>query len=81
MMWTNARLKNGSIVTQYGMGFGLTPYKGHKRFGHTGGIPGFSSCLTHFSDQNLTVIVLTNLTNSKLNIGLMGNEMAEIYLK
>lgn len=81
MMWANAKLKNGSIVTQYGMGFGLTPYKGHKRIGHTGGIPGFSSCLTHFSDQNLTVIVLTNLTNSKLNIGLIGNEIAEIYLK
>jgi len=68
-------------VTQYGMGFGLTPYKGHKRIGHTGGIPGFSSYLSHFSDQNLTVIVLTNVTNSKLNIGLLGNEIAEIYIK
>ena len=81
MMWTNARLNNESIVTQYGMGFGLTPYKGHKRIGHTGGIPGFSSYLSHFSDQNLTVIVLTNVTNSKLNIGLLGNEIAEIYIK
>jgi D-alanyl-D-alanine carboxypeptidase len=81
MMWDNARLTNGIIVTQYGIGFGLTPYKGHKRIGHMGGIPGFSSCLTHFLEQDLTVILLTNVTNSKFSIGQIGNEMAEIYLR
>lgn len=58
-MWTNARLNNGEIVPSYGMGFGLTPYMGHKRMGHTGGIPGFASGLSRFPDDRLTVIVLT----------------------
>jgi CubicO group peptidase (beta-lactamase class C family) len=81
MMWNKARLSNGNSITQYGLGFGLTPYKEKRRIGHTGNIPGFSSCLTHFVDHNLTVILLTNITNANLHIGQMGNEMAEIYLK
>lgn len=76
MMWSNARLKDNTIVSSYGIGFGLTPYKGQKRVGHTGDIPGFSSCITRFTDQNITVIILTNITNSRLNIGKLGNEIA-----
>ncbi len=40
-MWTNAKLNNGEIVPGYGLGFGLTPFLGRKRVGHTGGGPGF----------------------------------------
>ncbi|MFD2525028.1 serine hydrolase domain-containing protein [Flavihumibacter stibioxidans] len=79
LMWSNARLKDNTIVSSYGIGFGLTPYKGHKRVGHTGDIPGFSSCITRFTNQNITVIILTNITNSRLNIGKLGNEIAACY--
>lgn len=43
MMFTNAKLNDGTIVGSYGLGVGLTPYGGNKRVGHTGGAPGFSS--------------------------------------
>lgn len=79
MMWTNAQLNDGTRVPSYGMGFGLTPYKGRKRVGHNGSIPGFSSCLSRFTDEDLTVILLTNITNPKLNVGQFANEIADFY--
>jgi len=79
-MWTNARLNNGGIVPSYGMGFGLTPYMGHRRVGHTGGIPGFASAFARFPDDKLTVIVLTNVAHKDLDIGQLTNEIASLYL-
>ena len=44
----------------YGLGWGLTEYRGFKTVSHTGGLLGFVSRLTLVPDLNLGVVVLTN---------------------
>jgi Beta-lactamase len=59
-MRTPATLNDGRRVG-YGLGWGLSRYRGHAVAHHTGGIPGFSSFLGRFLDDGLTIIVLSNL--------------------
>jgi CubicO group peptidase (beta-lactamase class C family) len=78
MMMANARLNSGEIVESYGLGIGLTPYKGEARFGHTGGGGyGFSTAFTHFSRHKVTVIVLANVDQE--GIGEFANQIASMY--
>jgi D-alanyl-D-alanine carboxypeptidase len=58
-MWTPAKLSKGAPA-QYGFGWELTKVNGHRMVAHGGGIPGFSTYLARFVDDNLTIIVLTN---------------------
>ncbi|HKP87831.1 MAG TPA: serine hydrolase [Blastocatellia bacterium] len=44
----------------YGLGWGLTEYRGAKTVSHTGGLLGYVSRVTLVPDLNLGVIVLTN---------------------
>jgi CubicO group peptidase (beta-lactamase class C family) len=44
----------------YGLGWGLTEYRGLKTVSHTGGLLGFVSRVTLVPDLNLGVVVLTN---------------------
>jgi CubicO group peptidase (beta-lactamase class C family) len=44
----------------YGLGWGLRDYHGHKLVGHTGGVAGFVSRVMLVPDENLGVVVLTN---------------------
>jgi D-alanyl-D-alanine carboxypeptidase len=62
-MWTPVKLNDGTTVP-YGFGWGLTPWQGHKRVAHNGGLPGFLSDYEHFIDDKLTVIVMINSTSA-----------------
>ena len=44
----------------YGLGWGLTEYRGFKSVSHTGGLMGYVSRVTLVPDLNLGVVVLTN---------------------
>ncbi len=44
----------------YGLGWSLRDYHGHKLIGHTGGVAGFVSRVMLVPDENLGVVVLTN---------------------
>ena len=44
----------------YGLGWGLTEYRGFKTVSHTGGLMGYVSRVTLVPDLNLGVVVLTN---------------------
>ncbi len=44
----------------YGLGWGLTEYRGLKTVSHTGGLPGYVSRVTLVPDLNLGIVVLTN---------------------
>ena len=44
----------------YGFGWEISKVNGHRLVSHGGGIPGFSTELSRFPDDKLTVIVLTN---------------------
>lgn len=68
---TLAEMHTGQIVirgaptdtfkfTEYGMGWGVQEYRGHKIIGHTGGIDGMLSLVGMIPDQKLGLIVLTN---------------------
>lgn len=59
-MWTPARLNDGS-TSNYGLGWGITNYSGHRLVSHTGShMTGFKTALARFIDDQLTVIVFTN---------------------
>jgi D-alanyl-D-alanine carboxypeptidase len=62
-MWTPAKLKDGS-ATSYGFGWSIHEQNKHRRVGHGGGIPGFTTSILRYPDDKLTVIVLTNQENA-----------------
>jgi len=63
-MFTPARLTNGD-PTPYGLGWFITPFRGHTEVEHGGGFrTGFSSVIARYPDDRLTVIVLTNLQSA-----------------
>lgn len=80
-MWSHALFKDGSPVNSYGLGFGVTPYKGRSRVGHTGGCPGFATAYQRFSDDMISVILLTNGDQESGLIGSVSNEIAYLYLR
>lgn len=80
-MWTNARLNNGEDVRSYGLGFGLMPFRGHRRAGHTGGGFGFATVYQRFLDDGVTVILLSNADQVEATIGDVANEIASFYFK
>ncbi len=48
------------VRNQYGYGWMLGPMANHKQIGHGGGIPGFTSYIARFPDDDAAVIVLSN---------------------
>ncbi len=77
-MWTNTKLNNGQMADG-GLGFGLTPYQGHKRVGHSGGAAGFATTISRFVDDKVTVIMLTNADQDGFLISDIANEIASFY--
>jgi CubicO group peptidase (beta-lactamase class C family) len=50
----------------YGMGWVITSYRGYRMIWHNGGIDGFYALLTMLPDEDLAVMILTNLQNQPL---------------
>lgn len=59
-MRTPIALNDGRSVG-YGLGWGLSHYRGRAVIHHAGGVPGFSSFFGRFLDDELTVIILSNI--------------------
>lgn len=76
-MWVPARLNNGTSAS-YGLGWVLDEVKGHKRVHHGGSLPGFRSEFARFTDDKLSVVVLTNSDNANPNSIALG--VASIYI-
>ncbi len=76
LMFTPVKIKDG--FAPYGLGFGTTPFQGHKRVGHLGRIPGFESAFSRFIDDKISVIIFLN---TELNSGQldMANQIASFY--
>ena len=62
-MWTPAKLADDGSV-DYGFGWSVSPYRGHRAIGHTGSWQGFKTMIQRFPDDSLTVIVLANLAET-----------------
>ena len=59
-------LNNGSM-SPYGLGWGTAAVNGHRLIAHGGAhVTGFTSNLSYYRDDALTVIVLTNASHANL---------------
>jgi D-alanyl-D-alanine carboxypeptidase len=59
-MTAPGRLNDGAPIT-YGFGLRMAAYRGRPLVGHGGGINGFLTQLLHWPDDDLTIVVLSNL--------------------
>src|SRR5262249_35818392 len=57
---TPLRLNDGRSEG-YGLGWGLSDFRGRRVVHHAGGVPGFSSFFGRFVDDDTTLIVLSNI--------------------
>lgn len=55
------RLNDGSFYP-YGFGWGAAEFEGRRIYHHTGGVSGFACQLLSFRDEDVTTIVLSNLS-------------------
>jgi len=62
-MWTPGKLNNGE-PHEYGFGWQLETWAGHKLVSHGGSLPGFRASILRFVNDKLTVVVLTNSDNA-----------------
>ncbi|HTV01070.1 MAG TPA: serine hydrolase domain-containing protein [Luteitalea sp.] len=76
-MYTPAPIADGK-THPYGFGWDVSPYRGHTRYGHGGGIPGFSTYYARFVDDKLSVIVLANEGSGGAER--IANGIAEFYI-
>jgi CubicO group peptidase (beta-lactamase class C family) len=76
-MWTPARTNDGALASfNYGFGWFIDNYHGHRIVQHAGGTPGFSSVIYRFTDDKLTIIILSNHSDRFLDhlaIDIAGN--------
>jgi CubicO group peptidase (beta-lactamase class C family) len=71
------RLPDGSL-SQYGFGWFLDPYKGHRRMWHYGDTSGFHTFIERLLDDKLTVIVIANRTD--VDPRELASKVADLYL-
>lgn len=63
LSWTPYVLSDGQ-PTKYGFGWFVDRDRGRKRLTHNGETRGFTNAIIRYPEQRLSVIILTNLTNS-----------------
>lgn len=79
LMWTVVKLKDGPPNEgNYGFGWFVERRGGHRCVHHDGSWQGFETAIDRYVDDQLTVIVLTNLAGAKP--GEITRRVAEMYL-
>jgi CubicO group peptidase (beta-lactamase class C family) len=78
-MWTVAKLTNGKPNSgHYGFGWFIENRNGHRVIEHEGAWQGFETDISRYVDDQLTVVVLTNLAEARPNK--FADHVAEMYL-
>jgi CubicO group peptidase (beta-lactamase class C family) len=77
-MTTPATLNDGSKTT-YGYGLGMGNLEGRRKVSHGGGINGFSTQLSYYPDDDLTVVVLCN--SGSASPGVLESRIARAVLE
>ena len=72
------KLPDGS-PSEYGFGWFLDPYRGHRRTWHYGDTSGFHTTIQRFPNDNLTVVVLANRTD--INPRELALKVVDLYVK
>lgn len=79
-IWKPARTKDGALASfDYGFGWFIDNYHGHRIIQHAGGTPGFSSVSYRFPDDKLTIIILSNHSDRFLDH--LAIDIAGMYAK
>jgi CubicO group peptidase (beta-lactamase class C family) len=78
-IWTPAKLNDGKEAG-YGFGWSLGERNGHQRTHHGGAWQGFTSYFDRYPDDQLTVVVLTNLAAPLANPGRIAVGVAELQV-
>jgi CubicO group peptidase (beta-lactamase class C family) len=65
-------------LENYGFGWRIDDYKGHRRYHHSGSTSGFRNYIVRFPDLKLTVIVLTN--RAEPDVTSLAERVADLYL-
>lgn len=74
------RLSSGTLLP-YSMGcLAVTDFEGHRKLGHPGDIFGFSSQYAYYPDDDVTIIVLSNLQGGPLSIVSVEQKLARAVL-
>jgi len=55
-----------SFYSTYGMGWGITAYRGHLKVSHGGGIDGFTAQVTFMPRDNIGMVIFTNMSGTPL---------------
>jgi CubicO group peptidase (beta-lactamase class C family) len=78
--FTPVVLNNGKTPpgTNYGYGWGIDEYRGRNAIQHSGGLHGFISNAARFTEDNMTVVILTNISPPEMNLN--PYPIAEYYL-
>jgi CubicO group peptidase (beta-lactamase class C family) len=66
------------VTVSYGFGWFLDPYQGHRRMSHNGETVGFLTTIQRFPDDQLTIIVLANRTDTSPEE--LALKVADLYL-
>jgi len=78
-MWTPAKLKNGQPNKDgYGFGWFIEDRHGHHVISHDGAWQGFETTIARYVNDQLTVVVLTNLEQAQP--GAIAEHVADMYL-
>lgn len=77
-IWQPVALNNGKPYP-YGLGWNVAEFRGHKLVSHGGQTAGFAANISRFTDDDLTVIVLTNLGDIGLGTAI-ARGAAKIYI-
>lgn len=67
------------MPAQYGFGWFLNPYRGHRRMWHTGETVGFRTAIERFPEDQLSIIILCN--RDDLNPEAMAAKVADLSLE
>ncbi len=74
------RLSSGTLLP-YSMGcLAVTEFEGHRKLGHPGDIFGFSSQYAYYPDDDVTIVILSNLQGSPLSIVSVEQKVARAVL-
>lgn len=78
-IWTPVKLNNGKTYP-YGFGWDLTEVNGHRLIEHGGAWQGFTTQISRYVEDRLTVVVLTNLDSGHSEPDKIAHNVAGFYI-
>ncbi len=78
MLKTTDTLNDGS-KNSYAFGVGISNFKNHTKISHNGGGSGWQSTASHYPEEQLSIVILSNFSSSKVKM--IEPKIANILLK